>query len=74
MVCTTNDKLNFKLTGLSGASALGSSSAKERYMFGSPGYLAPELISGIPYGVAIDIFSLGAMMYAMLTGELPFYS
>ena len=74
MVCTTNDKLNFKLTGLSGASALGSSSAKERYMFGSPGYLAPELISGIPYGVAIDIFSLGAMMHAMLTGELPFYS
>ncbi len=26
---------------------------------GTPGYLAPEIIEGLPYGVACDVWSLG---------------
>lgn len=42
---------------------------------GSFEYSAPELIGAKPYsGAAVDVFTLGVNMYAMLTGELPFQS
>ena len=36
------------------------------------GYCAPEQITGAPIGVAADVFSLGVMLFEMLTGSLPF--
>ena len=36
------------------------------------GYAAPEQILGHPIGTAADVFSLGAMLFELLTGELPF--
>ena len=35
-------------------------------------YLAPELISGQPADVASDLYALGATLYEMLTGRVPF--
>ena len=41
---------------------------------GTPEYLAPEVINGTGHGKAVDWWSLGAIIYEMLTGLPPFYS
>jgi serine/threonine protein kinase len=39
---------------------------------GSPLYMSPEQISERPLNTSTDIFSLGAVMYQLLTGKHPF--
>lgn len=40
---------------------------------GSPPYAAPEIFTGQPYyGPEIDVWSMGIVLYALVTGALPF--
>ena len=39
---------------------------------GTPGYLSPEVCLGKPVDQRSDIFSLGIVMFEMLTGRMPF--
>jgi len=41
---------------------------------GTPEYLAPEIIRGDDYTKAIDWWSVGTLIYEMLTGLPPFYT
>ncbi|DAZ95461.1 TPA: hypothetical protein N0F65_002146 [Lagenidium giganteum] len=40
---------------------------------GTPEYLAPEILNRSGHGRAVDWWSLGALLYEMLTGLPPFY-
>ncbi len=41
-------------------------------LFGTPGYIAPEYVEGIAGDGRADIYSLGVVLYEMLTGSLPY--
>src|SRR5258705_8852737 len=43
-------------------------------IFGTPGYIAPEQVNGSPgkLGPVADIYSLGAILFDLLTGHPPF--
>lgn len=39
---------------------------------GTPPYMSPEQVDGRPVGPASDVYSLGATLYTVLTGKVPF--
>jgi serine/threonine protein kinase len=57
-------------TTSSGASA--SASASRPTFVGTFGYMAPELLEGMPHSTASDVYAFGVVWFEMLTGELPF--
>lgn len=51
-----------------------STATLSRNLMGTPGYMAPELLTGAPATFASDVYALGITAYQMVTGGLPFSS
>jgi serine/threonine protein kinase len=69
ILITENERI--KLTDF-GMARLASRDSKDTPLLGSPAYWCPEQIVGKPQDARSDIFSLGVVMYEMVTGHRPF--
>ncbi|KAJ2845104.1 Serine/threonine-protein kinase, partial [Coemansia erecta] len=50
------------------------SSALAETLCGSPLYMAPEILHYEPYDAKADLWSIGAIVYEMMTGKQPFHA
>ncbi len=60
--------LDFGLAHMKGELRLTATGA----VFGTPEYMAPEQARGAPLTFAADLYSVGCVLFHMLTGQLPF--
>ncbi len=79
-----DDEQNVRITGFGLANILrmrGIESIDSQYahlvsiagtFLGAPGYIAPEVVQGAPADARSDVYSLGVMLFELLTGKLPF--
>jgi len=64
-----------KLIDMGTAKYLTSSKAPGKRTFtiiGTPHYMAPEVLSGKGYGLAVDLWSIGVCLYEFMCGMVPF--
>ena len=63
---------SLKITDFGIAHIADSSKTKTGTVLGTPSYMSPEQLAGKKVTGQSDLFSLGVMMYQLVTGELPF--
>ena len=63
-----------KLTdfGIAHVGEAGATLTRAGTVMGTPGYMAPEQVTGAPVDARTDLFAIGAVAYEMLSGENPF--
>lgn len=62
-----------RIADLGSAIKLKSATDTTSFQIGTPGYMAPEILRGKPYSFSVDIWSIGALMFVLLTAQLPFW-
>jgi serine/threonine protein kinase len=68
-----NDQSDVKIADF-GLSSLTGPNQDSHERLGTLHYTAPEILSGKPYDASVDVWSLGVITYALLSGTFPFDS
>ncbi|WP_407565229.1 serine/threonine-protein kinase [Streptomyces sp. 184] len=55
-----------------GGTAAGTRVPTQRRVIGTPDYVAPEIVEGLPARAAVDIYALATVLYELLAGFTPF--
>ena len=72
IIITDNQNLLIKLIDFGNCEIFSNNFTETNRRIGTPSYLSPEIIDGENYSYETDIWSLGIIMYFMLSGKLPF--
>lgn len=69
----TSGEPRFVIADFGCANMLASSDTVATNRFGTVGYISPEMYQRLPHSCQTDVYSLGALMYALITCKLPFF-
>jgi len=70
LMLTSDDTV--KITDFGTAKILQIGTAQTSHVMGTPSYMSPEQVKGKPVDGRSDVFSLGVILYELMTGEKPF--
>ena len=62
-----------RIGDLGSAIKLASKTETADFQIGTAGYIAPEVMIGLPYSFSCDIWGLGCLMHTMLYAQCPFW-
>lgn len=70
--CLLDHRGNLVLTDFGLSKDIGDNEEGCKSIIGTPEYMAPEILKGEEYGFAVDWWSLGCVIYDMMSGKPPF--